>query len=286
MDKSKFPCWRKEIDFKKPFEWLNTTDFDDVDITPTIKALHEYTVNFAENILGHAVNGSGITAMGPPGTGKTLEMGLLFKWACYTGAFRPCHFIYMHDAVSAYSTRKYGEDSDKVKARIKDCRILFIDDVGVEYESDFNTSIAESIFVERYNRKLPTCITTNLSLEEFEKRYGKRVIDRLQEVNKTFILVGDSYRDKIQRPLPQTPANEPEEVGVYSYNDIITATLEMIRKVLLEIQQLSTEAYEEARDFANRWCKTFEETQEDFEYSNMAYLYRKLLLMRDEAKGV
>ena len=189
------PNRREEIIFYEPFGWLNDATFEDVEINDVVMESWLYTQQYAEEIVEYGQAGSGITYLGNVGTGKTLEMSLLFKFACYTGNFRPANFVYMHDVISAFSGQRRDFDHDKkVRAVVLESELLFIDDVGVENNTGYNKSIVESIFVERYNCRFPTCITSNLTQEEFEQRYGRRVVDRLNQTNRTFELIGDSYR--------------------------------------------------------------------------------------------
>lgn len=81
---------------------------------------------------------------------------------------------------------------------------LFIDDLGTEPEiqniyGNKRNAIME-ILMERYEKKLPTILTTNLTLKEqgktsqFQDRYGMRVFDRLKEIALVIGMEGESLR--------------------------------------------------------------------------------------------
>lgn len=81
---------------------------------------------------------------------------------------------------------------------------LVIDDLGVEYDSDsgYTSSIITSILNNRYDRRLKTIITTNLTMDDLGKKYDKRLYDRLKDDSaKPIGLTGKSYRGKPQ-PAP------------------------------------------------------------------------------------
>ena len=52
----------------------------------------------------------------------------------------------------------------------------------------------ESIIGERYDRMLPTIITTNLTKDEIKKRYNERIYDRLRDTCNLVTFRGQSLR--------------------------------------------------------------------------------------------
>lgn len=76
--------------------------------------------------------------------------------------------------------------------------ILVIEDMGQEplevqsYGNIYNPVI--DILEKRYERSLPTFITTNLDPHQLGKRYGKRIQDRLREMMFTIPFDNPSYR--------------------------------------------------------------------------------------------
>lgn len=73
---------------------------------------------------------------------------------------------------------------------------LVIDDLGVEYmdaKGRFLSVLTEVIDV-RYDRSLPTVITTGLGAADFKLRYRERIIDRMREVGRFMELDGPSMR--------------------------------------------------------------------------------------------
>jgi DNA replication protein DnaC len=90
------------------------------------------------------------------------------------------------------------EEKDKAMLIAKEADVLCIDDLGMETQNEKNSGLIEIIINERYNNERTTFITTNLSLEEFKKRYSERIIDRLREWGIFFECKLKSYRQKLK----------------------------------------------------------------------------------------
>ena len=75
---------------------------------------------------------------------------------------------------------------------------LFIDDLGCDSPVVNNygtkTTPMSDLLCERYERQLPTIITTNLSSENILNIYGERIADRLNEMCNKIIYKNKSYR--------------------------------------------------------------------------------------------
>lgn len=75
---------------------------------------------------------------------------------------------------------------------------LVIDDFGDEPVEVVSYGMTHTpiidLLAERYERRLPTLLTTNLSGEEFEARYGARIADRLRELTTTLVFRQPSFR--------------------------------------------------------------------------------------------
>lgn len=82
--------------------------------------------------------------------------------------------------------------------RITTVPILLLDDVGTEpYEvKEYgNSYLPFTQLIEcRYNKGLTTVMTTNLSIDEINTRYGTRIADRVNEFH-TIKWSGESYRN-------------------------------------------------------------------------------------------
>lgn len=71
---------------------------------------------------------------------------------------------------------------------------LFIDDIGAEKLSDFVLEFLYLIVNKRYENMKRTVFVTNLSLKDFEERYGERILSRIAEMCVIHELKGDDRR--------------------------------------------------------------------------------------------
>lgn len=92
--------------------------------------------------------------------------------------------------ISAYDMSKRIDE-------IKKYDIVVIDDFGVEGESVIygeHRHIFNEIVDWAEKNGVMLILTSNLSLEEMKKKYGVRVVDRLNKITKPVIFSGDSLR--------------------------------------------------------------------------------------------
>lgn len=76
--------------------------------------------------------------------------------------------------------------------------MLGIDDLGEEPKEVMSYGMIHTplidLICERYNRQLPTVITTNLNTDQLSEKYGKRVGDRFREMVEIITFTNPSYR--------------------------------------------------------------------------------------------
>ena len=82
--------------------------------------------------------------------------------------------------------------------KLQTTMFLIIDDLGVEQTEINNYGTVETPVIEilekRYESRLPTIITSNLTLEQIKKKYGVRVYDRIVEQYEYIGFNQESYR--------------------------------------------------------------------------------------------
>lgn len=96
-----------------------------------------------------------------------------------------------------YRDRDNSETWDKLNS--KSCKILFIDDLGMEEDitNDYGSKTQPMILLlhTRYDNGTTTIITTNLSVEALREKYDDRIADRLNNYWKLLYQI-KSYRKK------------------------------------------------------------------------------------------
>ena len=58
------------------------------------------------------------------------------------------------------------------------CDLLIMDDLGTEFMTSFSKSTLYNIVDTRYNKGLPTIISTNFDVDQIEEKYGERLSSR------------------------------------------------------------------------------------------------------------
>ena len=73
-------------------------------------------------------------------------------------------------------------------------RILVIDDLGKEYGSKYDDVSFDEILRLRYDKGLPTIVTTNVRLENWEAQYGEAMASFAHEAFIRVPIIGDDLR--------------------------------------------------------------------------------------------
>lgn len=99
-------------------------------------------------------------------------------------------------AIDIYNIAK--SDNEKKYDSIKECDLLFIDDLGVEPVTakvwGNEISPITDILYYRYDNQLFTVVSSNLSDSALKERYGERIASRMDEMFECIHFSGESYR--------------------------------------------------------------------------------------------
>ncbi len=145
----------------------------------TMSSIYSLLAKYAENFTPET---SGNIAMfGGTGLGKTHLSSAVAGKVIEKG-----HDVYYASALSLFADfemRRFGNSSsvsaDGNIGRYFDCDLLIIDDLGIEVINQFTSSCLYDIINSRLNAKKPTIISTNLTQEEFRKKYWDRISSRV-----------------------------------------------------------------------------------------------------------
>jgi DNA replication protein DnaC len=75
--------------------------------------------------------------------------------------------------------------------------LLILDEVGMDYGTDFNKALIFEILNNRYENMLPTMLLTNLDALALREYLGERLIDRMREGGgKLIAFTWESHRGK------------------------------------------------------------------------------------------
>ena len=120
---------------------------------------------------------------GPPGTGKThlsvaIAGELIHKGEAVFFAFVPDLLDHLRTSFSPNSPVTY----DELFEQIKTVPVLILDDLGAESSTSWAEEKLYQIVVYRYEKTLPTIITTTYGVEELDKskpRLASRIMDSM-----------------------------------------------------------------------------------------------------------
>lgn len=157
-----------------------------------------------KSLGGLGVTGVGLLLDGGPGLGKTTlaaiaatefirhlpeeKMAEVLKYAAKDVSMtsRPIYYLTYAEFVSRKKAvfdlegeekRELQRELEGFHGRAKEdwlnVRLLILDDLGKEYGSSFNDAAFDEVLRSRYDRALPTIVTTNELLDSWGMKYGK-----------------------------------------------------------------------------------------------------------------
>ena len=128
--------------------------------------------------------GRGLLVMGTCGLGKSLICGKILP-------------ILINEHYRKVVLITNGLDLNKNIDKISKYHFVYIDDIGIEdlanHFGEHRLTFAEIVDEAEKSGKL-LIITTNLSPQEIENKYGIRTLDRLHAITKAVVLTGKSFR--------------------------------------------------------------------------------------------
>jgi DNA replication protein DnaC len=141
-----------------------------------------FAKSYADEFNEALKTGRSALFVGKPGTGKThlaagIGMNLLKKG-------HPVLFMTVMRAIRRVKdTWGKGRDESETEAiaAMVEPHLLILDEVGVQFGSDFEKNLIFDIINERYENRLPTILMSNLPTAEVRAYLGDRVFDRMKE---------------------------------------------------------------------------------------------------------
>ena len=139
----------------------------------TYQTCRRYAANFSER-------SANLLFSGDTGLGKT------FLSACIARAVADNGYSVMYESAGHLFARleraKFSGDEEarRESEKYMICDLLILDDLGTEMPGQFTTAALYSLINDRMLSGKPTIISTNLTIEEFEKRYNRQIASRLR----------------------------------------------------------------------------------------------------------
>ena len=140
-------------------------------LTIAKKYAEEFDASSSPNIAMFGGTGLGKTHLSSAMAGVIIEKG---NDVYYAGA---------NSMFADFEQKRFGNSADPdAEGDIEkyfSCDLLIIDDLGAEVSNQFTTSCLYNVINTRLNKKKPTVISTNLTQDEFRKRYWDRIASRV-----------------------------------------------------------------------------------------------------------
>lgn len=149
---------------------------------PGQSAALQWANAFAANFEQAMETGRSALLVGRPGTGKThlaagIAMAVLQRGCsvAFTTVQRAIRRV-----KSSWQKESAESETEAIRA-FAGVDLLILDEVGVQFGSQFEANLLFDILNERYENVRPTLLLSNLPLADVTKLLGDRIIDRFRE---------------------------------------------------------------------------------------------------------
>lgn len=168
--------------------------------------IEKYLDNFDDNFH----YGLGLSFNGPLGTGKTFAMSCVLKELVKRG--RQVYNITFDELIVAWGDAWKDEDSKRILyTKLKGAEVLGLDELRTDprNKTGFLSGGLDAVIRHRTSNLLPTLVTSNLSLLEEEKEFGK-AFSLLSARNERVIFFGEDERGGVVKDTIKELANGHE----------------------------------------------------------------------------
>lgn len=157
-----------------------------------VRALVEQ-VRAERRTVPRIVSGPSLLIVGATGTGKTFAGFGAIRALCASGAGCAWYAITAADLYARLRPR-HKVDSEDEFDRVARAGVLMLDDLGAAKPSEWTEEIDYRLVNYRYERHMPTLITSNVPPAQLADRLGERVASRLAEMATRVVLRGPDRR--------------------------------------------------------------------------------------------
>lgn len=150
--------------------------------TPGQEKVLAFALDYAEQFATHRTKGTSCVFVGKPGTGKShLAVGIALHVMRHGFSAR---YATVQRAVRRIKDTWHRESPERESDALRwmtDVDFLILDEIGVQFGSDFEKNLLFEVLNSRYECRRPSLILSNLSQVEVQGYLGERVVDRIRE---------------------------------------------------------------------------------------------------------
>lgn len=188
----------------------HTFENDDGQRPKLVAACKRYCDGFVKDL---EPEGTGILFYGPPGTGKTFLACCIANELIANGI--SAMVTSLPTLIQKVQSDKPGE-REELYDRIRNVRLLVIDDLGVEGKTPFRMEVAYQIIDARYRSGKPLIVTTNLTKDQLMQPAtieDERIYERILERCKPIQVSGESRRRQKYMAAASKAFGNASEIG-------------------------------------------------------------------------
>lgn len=153
------------------------------------RAALAFAMDYAANFDDALLTGRSALFIGKPGTGKThlaVGIGLEIMERSQRSVLFTTVLRTMRRVKSTWGRNSTESESGAIAALVFP-DLLILDEVGVQFGSDTEKIVLFDILNERYERRRPTLMLSNVRLEDVSVYLGDRIVDRMREDGGRFV---------------------------------------------------------------------------------------------------
>ncbi len=185
-------------------EMFRQSTFDNARIDEYNQKPMRIARRYAEQFEQMLEKNRGLLFHGLPGTGKTYTAACIANYLLDKGIpVMTTSFVKLNQIVSS---RQAEDDDESIMDAMNRAKLLIIDDLGAERNSEYSVERVYSFIDNRVRSKLPLILTTNLSVRQMQEnddiRY-QRIFDRIFQVCFPIEVTGASRRKREAAKLYQ-----------------------------------------------------------------------------------
>ena len=159
------------------------------------RAIMERNLSICRKYAAGFGSGSGnLLFVGGTGLGKTFLSASIARMVAdrgYSVAYESAHHLFSKLEKNRFNP---DEESREQVAKLMECDLLIIDDLGTELPGNFVTAALYNLVNDRLLAGRAMIISTNLNIEESARRYSPQIASRLQGSFKRLTFVGEDIR--------------------------------------------------------------------------------------------